>query len=267
MFIQVPSTPAQWQSIANDFNEKWGFPNCVGAIDGKHVAIRAPDKSGSVYFNYKYHFSIVLKALVDANYRIVYCDVGSNGRISDGGVFAACTLNLCMMRNSVNFPIPQNLPGTELACSFHVVADEAFPLRADIMKPFPVRNLSRNQRIFNYRLSRARRVVENAFGILVNRFRVLMTTINLSPSKVEHVVMASCVLHNYIITQNGCLDHNSTGAANEMTSELIQYGSQLTSVKIPHNNNSSAAAKRKRDMLMEYFCTPSGELPWQYSMI
>lgn len=61
-----------------------------------------------------------------------------------------------------------------------------------MMKPYPHRNLEKEKRIFNYRLSRARRVVENAFGILAHRWRVFLTTIKLSPDKVTDIILAAC---------------------------------------------------------------------------
>jgi hypothetical protein len=172
--MQVPQTDAEWLNIAKDFERKWNFPNCLGALDGKHVTIRAPMNSGSTYFNYKHSFSIVLMALVDADYRFIYCDVGCNGRISDGGVFAGCSLDDALSKKIANLPHPRQLPGTNNICSYHIVADDAFPLKDEIMKPYPFRKCSTNQSIFNYRLSRARRVVENAFGILASRFRVFL---------------------------------------------------------------------------------------------
>ena len=74
-------------AVATGFLERWNMPNCVGALDGKHVVLRPPINSGSTYFNYKHSFSVVMMALVDADYKFLYVDVGANGRISDVRVF------------------------------------------------------------------------------------------------------------------------------------------------------------------------------------
>ena len=81
------------------------------------------------------------------------------------------------------------------------------------MKPYSARNLTREERIFNYRLSRARRVVENAFGILANRFQVLLTTMQHHAETVRLIVKACILLHNvmrsrYPVLQNRLLDRN-----------------------------------------------------------
>ena len=245
---------------------------CIGALDGKHIRIQPPANSGSVYYNYKNTFSIVLMALVDSGYRFLYCDVGCNGRVSDGGVFGECSLNKALVSKLINLPEPQVLSGTQSKINYHIIADDAFPLRDDIMKPFSSRQLTVEQRIFNYRLSRARRVVENAFGIMANRFRIFLTTIDLSPEKVKLIVLASCALHNYLMGSAdrqylypGLLD------TEDQATHQINSGSwrqqQMESVGLPHNKNPRVDAKLKRQHLCEYFVSPEGAVEWQLNMI
>ena len=76
-----------WNIIEKKFNTKWNFLNCIGALDGKHIVITAPWNSGSLYFNYKGTFSLVLMALVDADYKFIYVDIGDYGSNADGAVF------------------------------------------------------------------------------------------------------------------------------------------------------------------------------------
>ena len=86
---------------------KWNFPNCIGALDGKHVNIKPPANSGSYHYNYKQRFSIVLMALVDADYRFIYVDIRCNGRVSDGAVFRYCTLSSALENNTLDIPPPE----------------------------------------------------------------------------------------------------------------------------------------------------------------
>ena len=78
---------------AKEFETLWNFPNCIGALDGKRVLLEAPCNSGSLYYDYKHQFSLVLLAVVDANYKFTHIDVGSNGRHSDAGVYANTSLS------------------------------------------------------------------------------------------------------------------------------------------------------------------------------
>ena len=135
--------------------------------------MQAPEHLGSFYFNYKKTHSVVLMTLVDANYKFIFVDVGCNVRISDGGAFSRCALSSALENNSLSMPALALLPGTDIILPHVIVADDAFPLRKNIMKPFSTRNQPAPNRLFNYRLSRARRVVENGFGLLSQVFRIL----------------------------------------------------------------------------------------------
>uniref|UniRef100_A0A8D3C299 DDE Tnp4 domain-containing protein n=1 Tax=Scophthalmus maximus TaxID=52904 RepID=A0A8D3C299_SCOMX len=187
-FLPRP-TEDTWKEVAQRFWEKWNFPNCLGAIDGKHIVIQAPPLSGSLYFNYKKTFSIVLLALVDADYRFRCIQVGDFGRRSDGG------------NNTLHVPPRTSLPGAaQLGDVPHVmVGDAAFPLKPYSMRPYPGHNLIARKRIFNYRLSRARMVVENAFGILASLWRIFHRRINLHPQNVDRLAVAACILHNFLL--------------------------------------------------------------------
>ena len=112
-YLRTPNTRQEWLNIAQKFNEKWNFPHCLGAIDGKHVRMFAPRNTGSFYFNYKDFFSIVLMAIVDADYNFLYVDVGAQGRASDGGVWANCSFHqhLYHDQNPLNIPGASNCPG------------------------------------------------------------------------------------------------------------------------------------------------------------
>ncbi|KAK3746102.1 hypothetical protein QZH41_015519, partial [Actinostola sp. cb2023] len=197
-FMAVPSTPQEWSVIADEFERKWQYPNCIGAVDGKHVVIRPPPASGSHYFNYKHTHSIVLMAVAGPNYECIYADVGTNGRVSDGGVWNKCSLLKKLEIGGMGVPEDKPLPFGKDPMPHVLVGDDAFALRPFIMKPYPQRNLMVENRIYNYRHSRARRLSENLFGIVANRWRVFLTVMALSPSYVEDIIMAALTLHNLL---------------------------------------------------------------------
>ena len=103
-YLNVPTTESEWTSTAELFENMWNFPNCVGAIDGKHIVIQAPKRSGSNFFNYKGTHSIVLMASCDANYRFNTIDIGCSGRNSDGSVFSNSKLGLMMENGTLHLP-------------------------------------------------------------------------------------------------------------------------------------------------------------------
>lgn len=226
-------------------------------MDGKHVKMYCPANGGSHYFNYKLYHSIILFALVDANYKFLYVDAGTNGRIGDAGVFAKSTLRSCLLdRSKLNIPEGKCLTGTNINQPYVVLADDAFPLSYNIMKPYPLTGISREERIFNYRLSRARRMVECAFGILVNRFRVFTTAINLSPDKVTKLIMAACTLHN-LLTEK--MEHNYTRRSRTDTEEPIGIGMQ-----IGRENRRHGAEVRE---IFKNYYNGIGGVPWQENYI
>ncbi|XP_041372782.1 protein ALP1-like [Gigantopelta aegis] len=188
----------QWTQIAADFWLYWNFPLCLGAIDGKQVMINAPPMSGSDFFNYKKCFSIVLMAVVDARYKFSIIDVGAYGRECDSGIFGRTDFGRRLQSGTLDIPDQAVLPGSQETCPYVFVGDEAFPLQIHMMRPYPGHNIPRGQRIFNYRLSRARRISENGFGILAARWRIFQKSIEALPCNVDDIVKATVALHNYL---------------------------------------------------------------------
>jgi len=136
-------------------------------------------------------------ALVDADYKFIWADVDGTGSASDAQIYNNSELKECVENGPLAFPEPEPLPTcVNQVVPYFFVDDDAFALKPSMMKPHGKRNLNNEQRLFNYRQSRGRRVVENAFGILANKFQVMLSTMQHHPSTVKLVVKSCLVLHN-----------------------------------------------------------------------
>ena len=62
LYLKTPTSQEEWEKIAQDFENKWQFPNCIGAMDGKHLVMQPPPEAASKYYNYKHTHSIILLA-------------------------------------------------------------------------------------------------------------------------------------------------------------------------------------------------------------
>lgn len=193
-----PPTEGEYERIIGDFYNNTGMPNVAGAIDGKHIRIKCPPHSGSQYFNYKKYHSIVLLAACDSNYVFSAVDVGAYGSQSDGGILKQSGFGNQILQGNINIPKTRKLPGTNVEFPCFFIGDAAFPLRHNIMRPYPGRLLPKDKELFNKKLSSARVKIENAFGILTAKFRILRNSLNMLPENAEKVVRATLVIHNFI---------------------------------------------------------------------
>lgn len=216
-------------------------------MDGKHVGIKCPAKSGSNFFNYKNFFSIVLFAIVDADYKFIYIDVGKNGRISDGGIFANTPIYNKLENGSLQLPDDESLRDRVKNIPFLLVGDEAFPLKSYLMKPYPNRNLDLTQRIFNYRLSRVRRIVENVFGIVV-----LVSSRNLylwSQKRLKKLLwQLVCSIISYAVNppQEIFIPHKSLLTEKLMEQLLKQIGGKWRGIMDYQTYNNKEATSQQR---------------------
>ena len=265
-YLTCPTTPEGWKNIANRFQTRWQFPHTLGALDGKHVAIKCPPKSGSAYYNYKKFYSIVMMALVDADYKFIWVEVGSNGASSDGQIFKDCDLYECLQSGTLRTPADEPLPGDDKDTPYYFIGDDAFGIETWFMKPFSQRNLTREQKNFNYRLSRARRIVENAFGILANRFGCLLTTLRQKPKTVIKIVKACVILHNILRSKKplapGLVDEEDEN--HEVRPGYWRRFQEMHDMdELQRGNIGTRRSRQQRQYLAHYLSSPAGAVSWQ----
>ena len=198
-----PTDPEDWKKIEERFRNRWNVPHAVSALDGKHIAFKEPKKSGSEYFNYKGFFSLVLLALVHADNKFLWEHVGASGSSSDAQIFNCCKLKRKIENRTLELPPPEPLEPGGPDLHYFLLGDDSFALMPWLVKPYSGHQLTREERIANYRISRGRRVVEISFGILGKRFRMLLATIQQRPKVVSNIVLTCVVLHNMLKSHRG----------------------------------------------------------------
>lgn len=251
-YMPVP-TEEQLRQVIDEYFRRWNFPNCFGSVDGKHCQFRNPPHSGSTYFNYLRYFSIVLQGVADADKKFITIDVGGYGRQHDASTFRSSALFSKLQNGSFNAPVRMTIPGTNIELPTFVIADEAYPLSTYLMRPYSGRNLTNEKDLFNKRLSRARKCIECAFGILTRKFGIFSKSIETKEETARDIIKCACILHNMIRTHDGESDldfrfmlQETYGDVNSATS-TVHYAGRM--------NNPPREAKRIRDKLCEYFQT------------
>ena len=136
--------------------------------------------------------------------------------------------------------------------NFFILGDDAFPFKLWLMRPYSSRSMDLKERVFNYRIRRERTVVENAFGMLTSHFRIFQSPLQQEPWVVNRVVMACLVLHNLLKIRYPTAEQEDFGGEGQRT--VVLEGNDF------HGCKRIGAAKRKRDILRDYFMN-KGQLP------
>jgi hypothetical protein len=211
-----------------------------------------------MFYNYKRYFSVVLQAVADSHCRFLFVDVGAYGKQSDGGVFQESVLNK-FLKDASNFPEDSAVEGMDQRVPYLFVVDDAYPLCWNMMKLYSSAHLTLEEHIFNGRLSRARRCVKCSFGILANKWRVLLKEIETSITNACETVKCVTVLHNIVIDKEG-IDPRLMCQVQEKVDLRGSCGKLKTGRKF---NRSAADAMNLRDSLCEYFQSDEGFVLWQ----
>lgn len=251
-------TRSDWLNVSDNFNIMSHFPHCIGAVDGKHIRVQKFRHSGSMNLNYKHYFSIVLMAVADSSYKFVYVDIGAYGKDCDSSVFQQTVFWKKMENGLLNIPDPSMLESSDVALPYVLVGDEAFALSEHLLRPFGGQNLSVIKRIFNYRLTRARRFVECTFGIFSNKWQIFHRPLNVSKEFAKDIVKAGVILHNLVRERDGFRN-------NDMYVDIPTGG--LQNITQNKSVRSGRHANDIRNEFANYFVSECGALPWQMSKI
>ena len=146
-------------------------------------------------------------AVCDSKYHFTLVDIGDSRSQSDGCVFANSFLGHTIESGILNIPKLSPLPNSETCLPFVFVGGDAFELIENMMKPYPSQNCTLEEKVFDYRLSRAKRIIENSFGIATARFRIFRRRINAKVSTVKPVTKAIVGLHNFLLEKNHEVDN------------------------------------------------------------
>lgn len=248
-----------WLRICTEFEKYANFPNCIGAIDGKHIRIIKPSHSGSLYYNYKNYFSLVLLAVCDADYCFTYIDVGAYGKESDSNIFKNSHFYNLLENNNLNIPEASTVEDLRGEIPYVFVADEAFSLSQETLRPYSGNQLTDKKKIFNYRRCRARRYIECTLGILAKKWRIFHKPLNVSIEFAEIITRACCVLHNFVRKRDGNRSHERYAIPNDKTG--------LENILLAENVQGGRTANKVRDAFASYFVSEKGALPWQHEKI
>lgn len=262
--LEYMPTPTEnmWRDISMRFYNIWDIPNCVGSLDGKHIRMQKLPHAGSLDFNYKHYHSIILLACADADGNFISIETGFYGRMSDGGVLRESRLGKWLDREGLQILDKMQLPDdkNKTPFPFYFIGDEAFPLKHNLLTPYKQRGLNNIRRIYNYRLSRARRVVECAFGMMSQKFQILKSCI-VSPNRtnIQNIIKACCILHNFVRKREGraYVPHENWEDAEDTRPIYMQ----------PQNFHLiSQRPASYRDYLAQHFVSEEGaiSLQWKY---
>ena len=214
---------------------------------------------------------MVLLAICDAKYCFSLVDIGSYGRDNDAAIFNESELGKAFSRGAFHLPDAVQVNSD---CSVPAVlnADDIFALKRWLMKPYPGKNLSLEERVFNYRLSRAQRTIENAFGIMSAKWRIYRHPINAKPSKVEDIIKATVCLHNYLRLMDGAHYLPTGFVDNESNSGIIIPGDwrrEVTDQSCMVNLSKSRSNRPVFDAntLKNYFNSETSSLSWQLEYV
>ncbi len=263
----TPQTPDEWRPVAEGSETSGTSRTPGGAIDGKHIAITKPGKTGSLYYNFKGFFSIVMLAVVDANYKFMRAP----GSSSDAGIFNRSRLEPALRLGILGLPPPEPLPNDDRDMPFFMIGDDAFPLRTYMMKPYSHRYQT---------IPRAHLQLQVVAGPACCGERVrhpgppLQMPADHHPTQPRNVVKvakACMTLHNIMRTRYPRPAEPGPRPGSDQV-QLVpgawRDDAVMRDVEAEGRGpRTTQAGKEQRAYFKKYFMSPAGSVPWQHVAI
>jgi len=237
-FIKFPTSYADVRKVIDSFSEKTVIPNVVGAVDGSHIPIKAPAINHEDYFNRKHFYSYVVQGVVDSSGLYMSVSTGYPGSMHDARILRLSELYDAAENEQILMEPTFDINGTVLRPL--ILGDTAYPLKTWLLRPFKDNGaLDQHQRHYNKELSKARVVVEHAFGHTKNRWRILQKRLDDQSDRVPDTIIACCVLHNICMLRGDLYDDDvdsddddddddgndgpPSGAASDVLEAVVDY--------------------------------------------
>ena len=246
-YIKHPQTIGKVEEMATHFQQRHGFPQCIGAIDGTHIGIKKPSEKASDYINRKGSYTMNIQACADYKYCFFDVVIKWPGSVHDARIFSNSALNKNLRDESIP-PCPKVIVDGESAVPICILGDPAYPLLPFLMKELANRGKGQEEQSFGFKLSSARMVIECAFGRLKGRFGCLRRDINIDMKYLPEVIYACFILHNYCEINNDVIANSRVEEAQRFDANFQPIPSTCHGV-----NKNEAGGKKMRQSFVKYF--------------
>lgn len=196
-----------------------------------------------------------------------------SGSLNDAGIFGDSELGQHLEEGGIDWPPGKVLPGSDVELPYWIVGDGGFPIKSYLMRPYAKsQNYGQREKIFNYRLSRARRIIECAFGTLQKKWKIFETRMSFKLQNTETVVLALLALHNFLITEdpNRYLQDNDPNFDDVRDFEERENGDneeeENEHQEVEDDDFHLGNGINNRNQLADYFLTPNGQVHWQWRL-
>ncbi|XP_067615356.1 uncharacterized protein [Eurosta solidaginis] len=250
---------SDWRKISEQFESEGLLPNCVGAIDLRTIQLRCPKKDLVSFYQKKGKYIFSIFGACDAKYKFTGIDVAVHQNKEVGEVWTT-GFESKVIKGLLHLPERKFLPNSNIRFPYYFVGDSTCALKPNIMRPFPdisSKYKRDNIETFNWHLNRTYQKIDNTFGVIAARWKIWTTPMVMAPKKMEIVVKATILLHNFALTHD-TTSYMPFGYVDRYEGDTLIRGDwrhdivPLMKPRKIYANNSTKVCFNLRNILSEY---------------